>query len=113
MAERYERGSVMITSNLPFSKWEQIFKDPMTTAATGDRGGAEEHGGVAIGRGGSAFAGAVESVATGKPCAVNGAADRCDGAARDDLCLVTGKSGHVDHVEDDLEISVLPRGSAK
>jgi DNA replication protein DnaC len=37
LAERYERGSVMITSNLPFSKWESIFKDPMTTAATIDR----------------------------------------------------------------------------
>jgi DNA replication protein DnaC len=36
-AERYERGSVMLTSNLPFSKWEQIFKDPMTTAAVIDR----------------------------------------------------------------------------
>jgi len=29
LADRYERGSLMITSNLPFSKWEQIFKDPM------------------------------------------------------------------------------------
>jgi DNA replication protein DnaC len=37
LAERYERGSVMITSNLPFSKWETIFKDPMTTAAAIDR----------------------------------------------------------------------------
>lgn len=37
LAERYERGSVMITSNLPFSKWENIFKDPMTTAAAIDR----------------------------------------------------------------------------
>ena len=37
LAERYERGSVMITSNLPFSKWEVIFKDPMTTAAAIDR----------------------------------------------------------------------------
>lgn len=37
LAERYERGSVMITSNLPFSKWEAIFKDPMTTAAAVDR----------------------------------------------------------------------------
>jgi len=37
LAERYERGSVMITSNLPFSKWEIIFKDPMTTAAAIDR----------------------------------------------------------------------------
>lgn len=36
-ADRYERGSVMVTSNLPFSKWEQIFKDPMTTAAAIDR----------------------------------------------------------------------------
>lgn len=37
LAERYERGSVLITSNLPFSKWETIFKDPMTTAAVIDR----------------------------------------------------------------------------
>jgi DNA replication protein DnaC len=37
LAERYERGSMMITSNLPFSKWERIFKDPMTTAAAIDR----------------------------------------------------------------------------
>jgi len=37
LAERYERGSIMITSNLPFSKWEIIFRDPMTTAAAIDR----------------------------------------------------------------------------
>jgi DNA replication protein DnaC len=37
LAERYERGSVMLTSNLPFSKWESIFKDPLTTAAAIDR----------------------------------------------------------------------------
>jgi DNA replication protein DnaC len=37
LAERYERGSVLVTSNLPFSKWEQIFKDPMTAAAAIDR----------------------------------------------------------------------------
>ncbi len=37
LAQRYEKGSVMITSNLPFSKWENIFKDPMTTAAAIDR----------------------------------------------------------------------------
>lgn len=37
LAERYERGSLMISSNLPFSKWEKIFKDPMTTAAAIDR----------------------------------------------------------------------------
>lgn len=37
LAERYERGSVIITSNLSFSKWENIFKDPMMTAAAIDR----------------------------------------------------------------------------
>jgi DNA replication protein DnaC len=37
LADRYETGTVMITSNLPFSKWELIFKDPMTTAAAIDR----------------------------------------------------------------------------
>ena len=37
LADRYERGSVMLTSNIPFSKWEQVFKDPMTTAAAIDR----------------------------------------------------------------------------
>ena len=37
LADRYERSSVMITSNLPFSQWEHIFKDPMTTAAAIDR----------------------------------------------------------------------------
>lgn len=37
LAYRYERGSVMLTSNLPFSQWESIFKDPMTTAAAIDR----------------------------------------------------------------------------
>jgi DNA replication protein DnaC len=37
LADRYERGSVMISSNLPFSKWDRIFKDPMTTAAAIDR----------------------------------------------------------------------------
>lgn len=37
LAHRYERGSVMITSNLPFSKWDAIFKDKMTAAAAIDR----------------------------------------------------------------------------
>ncbi|MBT7692786.1 MAG: ATP-binding protein [Gemmatimonadales bacterium] len=36
-AARYERRSVLITSNLLFSEWERIFKDPMTTAAAIDR----------------------------------------------------------------------------
>lgn len=37
LAERYERRSVVITSNLVFSDWDKIFKDPMTTAAAIDR----------------------------------------------------------------------------
>lgn len=37
LAERYERRSVVITSNLPFSKWDTIFKDPMTAMAAVDR----------------------------------------------------------------------------
>ena len=37
LAERYERRSVMLSSNLPFSKWDQVFKDPMTTMAAIDR----------------------------------------------------------------------------
>ena len=37
LAERYERRSVMPSSNLVFSKWDQIFKDPMTTMAAVDR----------------------------------------------------------------------------
>ncbi len=37
LADRYERKSLMISSNLVFSKWDQIFKDPMTTMAAVDR----------------------------------------------------------------------------
>jgi DNA replication protein DnaC len=37
LSERYERRSVVITSNLVFSEWDKIFKDPMTTAAAIDR----------------------------------------------------------------------------
>lgn len=37
LAERYERRSLIITSNLVFSQWDRIFKDPMTTAAAVDR----------------------------------------------------------------------------
>ncbi len=37
LAERYERGSVMLSSNLAFSGWESIFKDAMMTAAAIDR----------------------------------------------------------------------------
>ncbi len=37
MAERYERRSLLITSNLVFSEWDRIFRNPMTTAAAIDR----------------------------------------------------------------------------
>jgi len=37
LSERYERRSLLISSNLVFSKWDQIFKDPMTTMAAIDR----------------------------------------------------------------------------
>ncbi|HLC35900.1 MAG TPA: IS21-like element helper ATPase IstB [Anaerolineales bacterium] len=37
LAERYERHSVIITTNLVFSEWSRIFKDPMTTLAAIDR----------------------------------------------------------------------------
>ncbi len=38
LAERYERGSVLMTSNLPFSKMgSHFFKDAMMTAAAIDR----------------------------------------------------------------------------
>jgi DNA replication protein DnaC len=37
LGERYERRSVIITSNLVFSQWDRIFKDPLTTAAAIDR----------------------------------------------------------------------------
>ncbi len=37
LAERYEKRSVIITSNLVFSEWETVFKDPMTTRAAIDR----------------------------------------------------------------------------
>jgi DNA replication protein DnaC len=37
LAQRYERKTVVITTNLVFSSWDRIFKDPMTTAAAIDR----------------------------------------------------------------------------
>ncbi|MFT6865062.1 MAG: DNA replication protein DnaC [Akkermansiaceae bacterium] len=37
LAERDERRSVLLSSNLVFSQWDQIFKDPMTTMAAIDR----------------------------------------------------------------------------
>jgi DNA replication protein DnaC len=37
ISDRYERKSIMLSSNLPFSRWEQIFGEAMTTAAAIDR----------------------------------------------------------------------------
>lgn len=37
LAARYETRSVVLTSNLVFSSWGEIFKDPMTTKAAIDR----------------------------------------------------------------------------
>jgi DNA replication protein DnaC len=37
LSERYERKSVVITTNLVFSDWTRIFKDPLTTMAAIDR----------------------------------------------------------------------------
>jgi len=37
LSERHERRTVMITSNLVFSEWDRIFKDPLTTACAIDR----------------------------------------------------------------------------
>jgi len=37
LAERHERGSVMITTNLGFADWTRIFGDPVITAALLDR----------------------------------------------------------------------------
>ena len=37
LSHRYECRSILLTSNLVFSDWERIFKDPLTTAAAIDR----------------------------------------------------------------------------
>jgi DNA replication protein DnaC len=37
LAERYERRSTMVTSNLVFSQWDRIFRDQIATAAAIDR----------------------------------------------------------------------------
>ena len=37
IAERYERRSLVVTSNLVFSEWEKVFANPMATAAAIDR----------------------------------------------------------------------------
>ena len=37
IAHRYERTSLIITSNQPFAEWDRIFPDPMMTVAAVDR----------------------------------------------------------------------------
>ena len=37
LADRYEKGSVMITTNLGFADWTQVFGDQAMTAALLDR----------------------------------------------------------------------------
>ena len=37
LSDRYEQRSVCLSTNLVFSKWERIFKNPLTTVAAIDR----------------------------------------------------------------------------
>jgi DNA replication protein DnaC len=37
IAERYERKSLVITCNQPFSEWDKVFPDPAVTVAAIDR----------------------------------------------------------------------------
>ena len=37
ISQRYERRSLLITTNLAYSEWEQVFQNPLTTAAAVDR----------------------------------------------------------------------------
>ena len=37
VADRYERASVLVTSNLPFAEWTKVFGDAQLTAALLDR----------------------------------------------------------------------------
>ncbi|KVZ47292.1 hypothetical protein WK57_19115 [Burkholderia ubonensis] len=37
IAERYERRSLLITANQPFSGWSEVFPDPSMTVAAIDR----------------------------------------------------------------------------
>ena len=50
-AERYEKGSVLVTSNLEFSRWSKVFGDPVLTAALLDR--LTHHSHVLVFEGGS------------------------------------------------------------
>jgi DNA replication protein DnaC len=37
LSDRYEQRSVFLSTNLVFSEWERIFKNPLTTVAAIDR----------------------------------------------------------------------------
>lgn len=37
ISDRYEKKSILITTNLSFSEWDKVFQDPMVTTATVDR----------------------------------------------------------------------------
>jgi DNA replication protein DnaC len=37
IAHRYESGSLIVTSNQPFSQWDQVFPDALMTVAAIDR----------------------------------------------------------------------------
>ena len=37
ISQRYERGSLVVTTNLPFTRWSEVFLDPTAAAAVIDR----------------------------------------------------------------------------
>lgn len=37
LSSRNDKGSIIVTTNLDFNRWEEIFKDPMLTGAMVDR----------------------------------------------------------------------------
>lgn len=43
LSNRNDKGSIIITTNLAFDRWEEIFKDPMLTGAIVDRLAYESH----------------------------------------------------------------------
>lgn len=68
-AERYERRSLLISSNLVFSQWEQIFQDPMTTMAAIDR---LVHHAVILEFDGDSYRAAKHKTATSQSCGTAG-----------------------------------------